>query len=46
VRSTRIEAQFQGLRNFTLDRTDQPDHPEQASKICRYIAWRNQHAHD
>jgi DDE superfamily endonuclease len=39
----RIEAQFTALRYFTLDGTD---HPEQASMIRRYIAWRNRNAHD
>jgi transposase len=42
----RIEAQFQALRYFTLDGTDHPSHQQQASMIRRYIAWRNQHAHN
>jgi hypothetical protein len=42
----RIEAQFQALRYFTLDGTDHTSHQQQASMIRRYIAWRNQHAHD
>jgi len=42
----RIEAQFQALRYFTLDGTDHASHLEQASMIRRYIAWRNQNAHD
>jgi hypothetical protein len=42
----RIEAQFQALRYFTLDGTDHTSHLEQASMIRRYIAWRNQNAHD
>ena len=43
---TRIEAQFQALRYFTLDGTDHPSHREQASMIRRYIHWRNRNAHD
>ena len=42
----RIEAQFQGLRYFSLDGTDHGTHAEQASMIRRYIRWRNRHAHD
>jgi transposase len=42
----RIEAQFQGLRYFSLDGTDHGTHKEQASMIRRYIRWRNRHAHD
>jgi transposase len=42
----RIEAQLQALRYFTLDGTDHTSHHEQASRIRRYIAWRNQHAHN
>jgi hypothetical protein len=42
----RIEAQFEALRYFTLDGTDHPSHHEQASIIRRYIARRNQHAHN
>jgi hypothetical protein len=42
----RIEAQFTGLRYFALDGTDHPSHREQGSMIRRYIAWRNQHAHN
>jgi transposase len=42
----RIEAQFQALRYFTLDGTDHTSHQQQASMIRRYIAWRNQHAHN
>jgi hypothetical protein len=38
----RIEAQFAGLRYFTLEGTDHASHHEQASMIRRYIAWRNQ----
>jgi len=40
----RIEAQFTALRYFALDGTDHNSHAEQASMICRYIAWRNRHA--
>jgi hypothetical protein len=42
----RIEAQFTALRYFTLDGTDHTSHHQQASMIRRYIAWRNQHAHN
>jgi hypothetical protein len=42
----RIEAQFQALRYFTMDGTDHPSHHQQASMIRRYLAWRNQHAHN
>jgi transposase len=42
----RIEAQFAALGYFTLDGTDYGSHPEQASMIRRYIAWRNRHARD
>ena len=42
----RIEAQFQALRYFTLDGTDHTSHQQQASMIRRYIAWRNQNAHN
>ena len=42
----RIEAQFQGLRYFSLDGTDHDSHAEQASMIRRYIRWRNNHARD
>ena len=42
----RIEAQFTGLRYFTLDGTDHPDHDTQGRMIRRYIAWRNRHAND
>jgi transposase len=42
----RIEAQFQALRYFTLDGTDHTSHHEQSSMIRRYIAWRNQNAHN
>jgi transposase len=42
----RIEAQFQALRYFALDGTDHTSHHQQASMIRRYIAWRNQHAHN
>ena len=42
----RIEAQFQALRYFALDGTDQPATREQASMIRRYIIWRNRNAHD
>jgi hypothetical protein len=42
----RIEAQFQALRSFTLDGTDHTSHHQQATMIRRYIAWRNQHAHN
>jgi hypothetical protein len=42
----RIDAQNQALRSFTLDGTDHTSHHEQASMIRRYIAWRNQHAHN
>ena len=42
----RIEAQFTALRSVTLDGTDHGSHPEQASRIRRYIAWRNRHARD
>jgi len=42
----RIEAQFTALRYFTLDGTDHASHKEQASMICRYIIWRNNHAYD
>jgi transposase len=42
----RIEAQFQALRYFAVDGTDHASHTEQASMIRRYIAWRNQHAHN
>jgi hypothetical protein len=31
---------------FTLDGTDHASHAEQASMICRYIAWRNNPATD
>jgi hypothetical protein len=41
----RIEAQFTGLRYFTLDGTDYASHAEQASMIHRHIAWRNRNAH-
>ena len=40
----RIEAQFQGLRYFSLDGTDHGTHAEQASMIRRYIRWQNCHA--
>jgi transposase len=42
----RIEPQFTGLRYFTLDGTDHPDHRTQGRMIRRYIAWRNHNAHD
>ena len=42
----RIEGHFAALRYFTLDGTDHGSHAEQASMIRRYIAWRNQNAHD
>jgi hypothetical protein len=42
----RIEAQFTALSFFALDGTDHSSHGEQASMIRRYIAWRNQSAHD
>jgi transposase len=42
----RIEAQFQALRYFTLAGTDHASHHEQAAMIRRYIAWRNQNAHN
>ena len=42
----RIEAQFTASRYFALDGTDHTNHREQASMICRYIVWRNRHAHD
>jgi hypothetical protein len=42
----RIEAQFTALRYFALDGTDHASHPEQASMIRRYIAWRNRNARD
>jgi hypothetical protein len=42
----RIEAQFTALRSFTLDGTDHESHHQQATMIRRYIAWRNQHAHN
>ena len=42
----RIEAQFTALRYFCLDGTDHESHEVQARMIRRYIAWRNQHAHD
>jgi DDE superfamily endonuclease len=42
----RIEAQFTALRYFTLDGTDHPSHTEQASRIRRYIAWRNRNTRD
>jgi transposase len=41
-----IEAQFQALRSFALDGTDQASHKEQASMIRRSIIWRNRNAHD
>jgi hypothetical protein len=41
----RIEAQFTALRYFALDGTDHASHKEQASIICRYIIWRNNHAY-
>jgi hypothetical protein len=41
----RIEAQFSGLRYFSLDGTDHGSHAEQGL-IRRYIAWRNRHARD
>jgi len=37
----RIEAQFNGLRYFSVDGTDHQTHHERASVIRRYIAWRN-----
>jgi transposase len=37
----RIQAQFTALRESTLNGTDHASHREQASMICRYIAWRN-----
>ena len=42
----RIEGHFAALRYFTLDGTDHASHLEQASMIRRYIAWRNENAHD
>ena len=42
----RIEAQFAGLRYFTLEGTDHASHHEQASMIRRYIAWRNQNVYE
>ncbi len=42
----RIEAQFTALRYVALDGTDHATHQEQATMICRYIIWRNNHAHD
>jgi hypothetical protein len=42
----RIKAQIQALRSFTLDGTDYTSHPEQASMIRRYIAWRNRNTRD
>jgi transposase len=42
----RIEAQFTALRYFALDCTDHPTHRAQASMICRYIIWRNNHTAD
>ncbi len=42
----RIEAQFQALRYVALDGTGHASHKEQASKIRRYIIWRNRNAHD
>jgi hypothetical protein len=42
----RIEGHVAALRYFTLDGTDHTSHAEQASMIRRYIAWRNQNAHD
>jgi hypothetical protein len=42
----RIEAQFQALRDFTLDGTDHQSHQAQARMIRRYIAWRNRHANN
>jgi hypothetical protein len=41
----RTEAQFQALAT-TLGRTDHTSHQQQPSRIRRYIAWRNQHAHN
>jgi hypothetical protein len=38
--------QFQALRYFTLDGTDNDTHEQQASMIRRYIRWRNRHAND
>jgi len=46
ARRNRIEAQFTALRYFALDGTDHTTHQEQASMICRYIIWRNNHAYD
>ena len=43
---SRIEAQFQALRYFTLDGTDHRSHEEQNSMIRRYIIWRNRNAQD
>jgi hypothetical protein len=42
----RIEAQFTAPRYFAVDGTDHPSHAEQASRIRRYIAWRNRNARD
>ena len=42
----RIEAQFIALRYFALDGTDHASHKEQASRIRRYVIWRNNHAYD
>jgi transposase len=42
----RVEAQFTALLYFALDGTDHATHKQQASMICRYIIWRNNHAYD
>jgi hypothetical protein len=41
-----VEAQFTALLYFALDGTDHATHKQQASMICRYIIWRNNHAYD
>jgi hypothetical protein len=42
----RIEAQFQALRYFALEGTDEQSHAERASMIRRSIIWRNCNAQD
>jgi hypothetical protein len=42
----RIEAQFQGLRYYTLNGTDHASYGEQAHMIRRYLGWHNRNADD